>query len=339
MDVERFILDHGAWSYLVTLVWTFFEGETFVLLAGFAAAQGLLSAPLLLLAACLGSFAGDQCYFWIGRHFGLGLMARRPDWRTRVDQALGWLKRYDIGFILSFRFIYGVRNFSSFALGISGIDWRRFLVLNLLAAFIWAGAFVGAGFVFGHEVEHMLGHVVRQASMALLAVFVLLLIGGHVLHRMRRGRKRRIAGATALVFVLTTSIQARAASPCFNAADIEADQAIRYQTELMVLSDTCGLDNYRDFTVRNSNALAAYQHQLLEHFRRAGVKSPAASLDTFLTELANELAVRSGPQLRLTLCTQSQPFLIASEKLDPDAFRKHISELAIEHEDSYRRCK
>ena len=40
MDFERFILEHGAWSYLVTFVWTFFEGETFVLLAGFAAAQG-----------------------------------------------------------------------------------------------------------------------------------------------------------------------------------------------------------------------------------------------------------------------------------------------------------
>ena len=64
-------------------------------MAGFAAAQGLLSAPLLLIAAALGSFAGDQCYFWIGRHFGLRLIARRPEWRARVDRALEWLTRYD----------------------------------------------------------------------------------------------------------------------------------------------------------------------------------------------------------------------------------------------------
>ena len=131
MDLERFILEHGAWSYLVTFVWTFFEGETFVLLAGFASAQGLLSAPLVLIAAWLGSFAGDQCYFWIGRHFGLRLLARRPQWRRHVDRALGWLTRYDAAFILSFRFIYGIRNFSSFALGISAIMWQRFLVINL----------------------------------------------------------------------------------------------------------------------------------------------------------------------------------------------------------------
>lgn len=199
MDVERFILEHGAWSYLVTLVWTFFEGETFVLLAGFAAAQGVLSAPILIVAAWLGSFAGDQCYFWIGRHFGLRLMARRPDWRKRVNRALAWLKRYDVGFILSFRFIYGVRNFSSFALGISGISWRRFLAFNFLAAFIWACAFVGIGFLCGHALERMLGHVMHQMSLVLLGVFVVLLVGGHVAHRLRRNRRRRVAEAETAV--------------------------------------------------------------------------------------------------------------------------------------------
>src|SRR5260221_60358 len=120
MDVQRLIIEHGAWFYPFTFALTFIEGETFVLVAGFAAAQGLLNAPLLLLAAWLGSFAGDQCYFWIGRNFGLRLLSRRPIWRARVDSALGWIKRYDTWFILSFRFIYGVRNFSSFALGRPG---------------------------------------------------------------------------------------------------------------------------------------------------------------------------------------------------------------------------
>ena len=119
------------------------------------------------MAAWLGSFAGDQCYFWIGRHFGLRLMARRPEWRSPVDRALGWLTRYDAGFILSFRFIYGVRNFSSFALGVSGIDWQRFLTLNLIAAWLWAGIFVGVGYVCGHALEHILGQLAHGFSIVL----------------------------------------------------------------------------------------------------------------------------------------------------------------------------
>jgi membrane protein DedA with SNARE-associated domain len=188
MDIQRLIADYGTWSYLITFAWTFFEGETFVLFAGFAAAQGLLSGPLLLAAAWLGSFAGDQCYFWIGRRFGLRLLARQPGWRARVDTALSWLKRYDAGFILSFRFIYGVRNFSSFALGISGIGWRRFLALNFLAAGLWASAFVSAGYLCGHAFHHMLGEFAERFSLAMLALFALVLGGVHLCQRLRRRR-------------------------------------------------------------------------------------------------------------------------------------------------------
>jgi membrane protein DedA with SNARE-associated domain len=195
MDVQRFILENGAWSYLVTFVWTFFEGETFVLLAGFAAAQGMLSAPLLVVCAALGSFAGDQCYFWIGRHFGLRLMARHPDWRVRIDRALGWLERFDAGFILSFRFIYGVRNFSSFALGISSFRWQRFLTLNFVAAWLWAGAFVALGYLCGNAVNHVMGRIAHDFSLVLLALFVMLLAGGHLVHKLSRNRRRRTAEA------------------------------------------------------------------------------------------------------------------------------------------------
>jgi membrane protein DedA with SNARE-associated domain len=191
MDLEKFILDYGAWSYLITFMWTFLEGETFVLLVGFAAARGALSAPLLVCAAALGSFAGDQCYFWIGRHFGLRLMARHPRWRGRVDSALSWLKRWDAGFILTFRFIYGVRNFSSFALGVSSINWKRFLSLNFLAAWLWAATFVGLGIVCGRSVEHVMGRVAHEIGIILLALFVALLAGGHLVNKLRRNRQRR----------------------------------------------------------------------------------------------------------------------------------------------------
>ena len=193
MDVKQIILEHGAWSYLITFAWTFFEGETFVLFAGFAAAQGLMSAPLLVVAAWLGSFVGDQCYFWIGRRFGLRVLARQPAWRARVDTALGWLKKYDAGFILTFRFIYGVRNFSSFALGISGIDWRRFLVLNFIAAGLWATLFVGIGYDLGQTLERVLGEVERDFGLVMLAGFAVLLIAFHFAHRHRRKRQRQRA--------------------------------------------------------------------------------------------------------------------------------------------------
>src|SRR5437879_9221632 len=146
MDISRLIAENGACFYLIAFIWTFLEGETFVLFAAFAAAQGLLNPALLFLATWLGSFSGDQTYFWIGRYFGLRLLNRFPKWRYGVESALYWLERYNTGFILTFRFIYGIRNFSSFAMGMSAVHWQRLMLLNFLCVSVSAASFVEFGY-------------------------------------------------------------------------------------------------------------------------------------------------------------------------------------------------
>lgn len=125
---------------------------------------------------------------------------------------------------------------------------------------------------------------------------------------------------------------------CFQPADIEAEQAIRYQTELMVLSDTCDNDSYRDFTVRNRGTIISYQSQLIEHFRRTGARSPRASLDTFLTQMANELALHVAREPAHSVCGRSATLFDEARRLDGDQFRRHVAALAVENGKGYRRC-
>ena len=192
MDINQLIAQNGVYFYFIIFLWTFLEGETVVLFAGFAAAQGLLDPWLLLLSAWLGSFSGDQSYFWLGRQYGVRLLDRFPRWRGGVDMALSWLERYDTGFILSFRFIYGVRNFSSFALGLSAVRWRRFLRLNFEAALVWAASFVAVGYFLGHACRAMLGEIARSFGLVMLAGFVAIGGGMWLLHRLQRRRQLRV---------------------------------------------------------------------------------------------------------------------------------------------------
>lgn len=187
MDIAETIRDYGDWFYVITFVWTFLEGETFVLFAGLAARQDILRLDLLIAVAWLGSFAGDQVYFWIGRRWGHALLRRFPRWSPGVHAALDLLRRYDTWFILSFRFIYGVRNFSSFAMGTSGLSWPRFLILNFIAAGVWATTFAGAGYIVGATFEHLLG------DLALVFGLVMLLIFATVIAFIARSQRRRIA--------------------------------------------------------------------------------------------------------------------------------------------------
>jgi membrane protein DedA with SNARE-associated domain len=192
MEFNQLITEHGTWFYALAFIWTFLEGETIVVFAGFAAAQGLLNPVLLVTASSLGSFAGDQTWFWVGRHFGARLLDRCPQWRNGVDGALRWLERYNTGFILSFRFIYGVRNFSSFAMGISAVRSRRFLILNFLAAALWAGGFVAIGYCFGHAFRAALGDIARTFSLVMLAVFIVVVGVVGLFHRWLRRRQQRL---------------------------------------------------------------------------------------------------------------------------------------------------
>ena len=185
-QIQHLIAEYGAYIYPLIFVWTFFEGETFVIFAGFAASLGYLDWTSVFLAAWWGSFAGDQVYFWIGRRWGSQLLNRIPRWRPGVETALDFLRRYNTGFILSFRFIYGVRNLASFAMGMSGLDPRRFAFLNFVAAFAWALAFSGFGYVFGETMETMLDDVPLLFGLIMLALFASAFVLVGVLRRRHR---------------------------------------------------------------------------------------------------------------------------------------------------------
>ena len=175
------------YGYVVVFLWTFLEGETCVLVAGALAQRGLLHPEFIALAAWIGSMLGDQTWFQLGRRFGRPWLGKRPHWAARVARISRLLERNATLFILSFRFLYGLRNISPIVIAISGISTFRFTILNFIAAGIWAHTFTYAGYVFGHTVERM----VDQMHYASLAVVALVVGVGYVIYRARR--RRRIA--------------------------------------------------------------------------------------------------------------------------------------------------
>ncbi|MDE2029966.1 MAG: DedA family protein [Alphaproteobacteria bacterium] len=179
-DIYLLIRHHGNLFYFFTFLWTAMEGETFVIFAGLAAQKGLVNFWLLFLSAWIGSFCGDQVFFLAGRYFGTHIMIRLPKLKEPIDRSLGWLERHAAAFILAYRFMYGIRNVSGIAIGMSRLPWRKFMVWNAIAAFIWAAAFAGFGYMFGdvlarlrHRDEIVEGGV-RHVMLSALGLFLLI---------------------------------------------------------------------------------------------------------------------------------------------------------------------
>ncbi|OJY71560.1 MAG: hypothetical protein BGP12_07325 [Rhodospirillales bacterium 70-18] len=139
----------GEWgnlAYAAAAAWAFFEGETFVLVAAaLGQATGMVDPWVLMLSVWLGSFAGDQVWFTLGRRYGSRAVRRFPGAQRRLEVALSFIERYGSLFVLTFRFAYGVRNVASAACGMTRMHHLRFAALNFAAAGIWAASFVGGG--------------------------------------------------------------------------------------------------------------------------------------------------------------------------------------------------
>jgi membrane protein DedA with SNARE-associated domain len=182
----------ASWGPLAIFVATFFEVETILLLAGMAAQQDYMRLDVAIVAAFLGSALGDQLWFHLGRRYGTAFLLRRPRWRATADRALRLLVRYQNLFILSFRFLWGVRLVSSFAIGMAEVSYRRFTLLNIVAALIWALSYGFGGYLFGESIDALAGGVVIVERLALGAL-ALGLFAFFVWRQLHRRRARRLA--------------------------------------------------------------------------------------------------------------------------------------------------
>lgn len=170
MSLEQLIADYG---YLAILIITFIEGETIVILAGVAAHLGYLDVNLVALTALAGSFAGDQVWFYIGRHWGPKIIARRLSWQEGAQKVYRHLDRHQYWLILTFRFYYGLRNVTPFVVGSAQIPRLRFFTLNLIGAIVWAFTFAYGGYLLGETFKMFMADYHRYAIYVIGALVVL----------------------------------------------------------------------------------------------------------------------------------------------------------------------
>jgi len=183
IDFTQLLAHYG---YLALIVGCLLEGETILLLAGFAAHQGYLSLPLVILLAFASGTLGDQFFYLLGRHFGMRLLSRLPNAATRVDKVNRLLLRYHRGLIVAVRFMYGLRVIGPVIIGNSGVTPGCFVLFNMLGAALWATLVAGCGYLFGQTLQWLfidLRHYELRAMLILLLCALILAGARHWRHR------------------------------------------------------------------------------------------------------------------------------------------------------------
>ncbi|MER8846563.1 MULTISPECIES: DedA family protein [Mesorhizobium] len=168
--IHHFIEQYGLLAVFLGCV---AEGESAAILGGFFAHQHVFVLWHAFVAAALGAFAGDTFFFILGRSFAdnrhVVRLRRRPGFR----RAYRLLNTHPNIFVLSNRYVYGMRLVGGIAAGLSTIAAPRFVILNAISSVIWAVLFSTIGYVFGLGAEQLIG----QALMKHERLFVGLGIG------------------------------------------------------------------------------------------------------------------------------------------------------------------
>jgi membrane protein DedA with SNARE-associated domain len=178
-----------AYGYLAVLVGTFVEGETILVLGGFAAHRGYMALPWVILAAFIGSLCGDQLFFFLGRWHSQAILSKRPTWKSRVNKTQKLLERFRIPLILAFRFLYGLRTVAPFVIGMSSVPTVEFIFLNAVGALVWAAAVGTGGYLFGSALEILIGNIKHYEIQILGAIAAIGVLIWVIYFYRRRKRK------------------------------------------------------------------------------------------------------------------------------------------------------
>ncbi|TIR30757.1 MAG: DedA family protein [Mesorhizobium sp.] len=148
------------------------EGESAALLGGFFAHQHVFVLWQAFLAASIGAFVGDTLFFTLGRSFANHPLVIKLRGRPGFSHAYRLVSNHPDMFVLSNRFIYGLRLVGGIAAGLSGIAVTRFVILNVISSIIWAGLFTTIGYVFGLGAERIVGQALAHHERLLIALAI-----------------------------------------------------------------------------------------------------------------------------------------------------------------------
>ena len=149
------------------------------------------------------------------------------------------------------------------------------------------------------------------------------------------GMMKKFVVVTALAAVLLQHPVSTAVAKdvCYSPAAIEAEEALRFITDLMVASTACRDQTYGLFQQRNRDAIVAYQKAMIAHFHGN------AAFDKWHTSLANEASLKTAGMSSTQVCQQAADNMKKAASLDVKGLRAFAAAAAASAAPRYNKCR
>ncbi len=152
------------------VVTPFLPGDSLLFAAGSLAALGDLDVHGLFVLLSVAAILGDTVNYWIGACIGPRAFSGEYRFLKKeyLDRTHRFYEKHGGKTIILARFIPIIRTFAPFVAGIGAMNYRRFIVYNVVGGVAWVCGFTYAGYWFAEN-----AFVKENFSVVILAIIAI----------------------------------------------------------------------------------------------------------------------------------------------------------------------
>ena len=160
-ELKKIVNQYGVWAHLILfgvifcetglVVTPFLPGDSLLFAAGAFAADGSLRIEWLLPLLMIAAIAGDTLNYWMGHWFGEHAFSGKIPFlkHAHLEKTHRFFEKYGGKTIILARFVPIIRTFAPFIAGMGSMNYRLFLLYNVVGGIVWVLIFVLLGYWFG----------------------------------------------------------------------------------------------------------------------------------------------------------------------------------------------
>lgn len=206
---------------------------------GYLIWDGTMEWPIAFAVTMFGVCAGDTILFFIGQKLGMRFVEGKKIQtlfpKERIRRVRAYFRKFGGKVVFFARFVAGFRAVAFFLAGALGVPYRRFILLDMLAALISVPVWILIGYMLGHylgdEISDILSSMrhLKTYFTAGITLIVVVVLTRTVLkwrqlkkdNAAKRSARRSRANPVVMLFVLCSASLALADTPEVDADDAE----------------------------------------------------------------------------------------------------------------------
>ena len=156
----------GSVGYIGLFIIVFLEmgiffalpGDSLVLTAGLLAIQGIFNIWVLVAVFVAAAILGFLFGYWFGDKLGHWILKKEKSFwfkKEYIQKAHDFFEKHGGKALIIARFVPIVRTFTPIVAGMGKMNYRRFVIFNIVGAFLWGVGVTLAGYFLGELIPNI----------------------------------------------------------------------------------------------------------------------------------------------------------------------------------------